>query len=279
MAVYLNEELMIRLLKTIQRSVKYRIKLFPVRSAKIERSGFSHRRSLFSEFRIIEFISPLRSQTAMPLTKQEINRKLFHLFALLLPIGIFYLPKVFGISEVIPPVILTGLLLAIAVLETARFRKPEIQKKFRVCFGSMLRQEENKTITGSTYFIASAMICSFLFLNEPHISFMALTLFSIGDAAAAVAGQSIGKIKIGKKSLEGSLACFIACVILFVALFPHLPFLLDEWGGSAPLSLVLITAFAITLFELIPLKITKDLVINDNLSVPVIAGLVMKYFS
>lgn len=213
----------------------------------------------------------------MTLTKQEINRKLFHLFALLLPIGIFYFPKIFGMSELMPPVILVFLLLGIAVLETVRFRKPEIQKKFRACFGAMLRDEENRTITGSTYFVASAMLCSFLFLNEPHISFMALTLFSIGDAAAAVAGQSIGRIKIGKKSLEGSLACFTACIVLFLGLFPHLPFVLDAWGGSAPLSLVFITALVITVFELIPLKISENFVINDNLSVPVIAGLVMKY--
>jgi dolichol kinase len=211
----------------------------------------------------------------MPLSKQEINRKLFHLFALILPAGIFYLPKIRGSSGLTVIVILTLLLLGILFIEILRFHSPKTQEMFQTCFVSMLRREESKTLTGSSYYIASALICAILFRDAPHISFMVLTLFILGDAIAALVGQSMGKIRIGQKSLEGSLACFILCLILCVAVFPHVPLLLDSWDGAVPLPLVFITAFAITLFELIPIRLTRHLTLNDNLSVPVIAGLIM----
>lgn len=211
----------------------------------------------------------------MPLSKQEINRKLFHLVALLLPAGIFYLPRISDISSLMVIIILAFLLLGILFIEILRFNDPGAQKMFQAGFASMLRQEEKKKFTGSTHYIAAALICAVLFRNVPHISFMALTLFILGDAIAALVGQSIGKIRIGKKSLEGSLACFLLCLVMCAAVFPQLPFLLDSWEGHVPFPLALITAFAITLFELIPLRLTRHVTLNDNLSVPIIAGVIM----
>lgn len=213
----------------------------------------------------------------MTLTKQEINRKLLHLFALLMPTGIFYIPKIPGCSDLIPAILLAILLAVIVAVEKLRFNHPKVNDIFRKSFSSMLRKEESGRLTGSTYLIGAALICALLFRDAPHISFMSLTLFILGDAVAAIAGQSIGKIRIGKKTLEGSLACFLLCVMLFFAVFPYIPMLLDIWGGTVPLPLVFIASFAVTIFELVPLKITKHLVINDNLAVPVIAGLFMKY--
>ena len=80
---------------------------------------------------------------------------------------------------------------------------------------------------------------------------------------------------MGKKSLEGSLACFLSCVALSYGLFPFLPGLLDPWGGTLPLPVVLVTAAVVTVFELVPLRIARNIVINDNLAVPVIAGYTM----
>jgi dolichol kinase len=104
---------------------------------------------------------------------------------------------------------------------------------------------------------------------------MVLTMFVLGDAVAALVGISMGRIKIGKKSLEGSVACFVMCVALCYALFPFVPGLLDSWHGSVPIVVALTTALVITIFELVPLKILPGLIINDNLAVPVIAGYVM----
>jgi dolichol kinase len=208
------------------------------------------------------------------LTKEEINRKLLHLFALAMPAGIFYLPK-FSISLTVPLGILASLLAGSILVEHLRFKFPAVQKIFFAMVGSMLREEESRKTTGSTYVIGAALLCGILFRNYLHIAFMVLFLFILGDAVAALVGISMGRIKIGKKSLEGSTACFLMCMTLQYAVFPFLPGLLDSWGGSIPFIIALSTSLAITLFELIPLKITKNLIINDNLAVPVIAGYVM----
>jgi dolichol kinase len=55
----------------------------------------------------------------------------------------------------------------------------------------------------------------------------------------------------------------------YYRLFPEY---LPHGGGRPPILISLVTAFIITIFELVPLKITSKIVINDNLAVPVIAG-------
>jgi dolichol kinase len=210
----------------------------------------------------------------MALTKNEIRRKLLHLFALLMPIGIFYLPA-WSFPSYAAPLILALLLTVCLTVEYLRSNNPDVQDAFVRYFGSMLRKEESTIITGATWVVGSALLCSILFIRHPRITFIAFTLFILGDAVAALVGLSIGKIKIGKKSLEGSLACFFLCLVLFYFVFPYVPGLLDAWGGEAPAVLIWTTSLVVTLFELIPLKITSDITINDNLAVPVIAGYVM----
>jgi len=102
-----------------------------------------------------------------------------------------------------------------------------------------------------------------------------LTLFIVGDAAAAIVGIRFGRIKIGKKSLEGSIACFIVCIVLFYWAFPAIPGILDAWGGRATLISTVAVSTVITVFELIPLRFSPSLTINDNIAVPVIAGYTM----
>jgi dolichol kinase len=54
------------------------------------------------------------------------------------------------------------------------------------------------------------------------------------------------------------------------------PHLLDEWRGSVPLFLALAGSLCITILELFPARITKNVSINDNLTVPVITGIVLQ---
>jgi len=213
----------------------------------------------------------IRAGRASRLTGEEVRRKLLHLVALAMPLGIFYLPR-WSFPESTAIIFLTALFAASVLLEMGRFGSPALQRIYFKLFGALLRKEERFKIAGSTWVMGAAALCAILFYRETYVSCMAITLFVIGDAAAALVGISMGRIKIGKKSLEGSLACFFSCIILSYGLFPLLPGLLDRWGGRMPLPIVLVTAAAVTVFELVPLRITKKLTINDNLAVPVIAG-------
>ncbi len=211
----------------------------------------------------------------MRLPREEIQRKLLHLVALLMPIGILFGPA-WSFPRLLMPVLLFTLFSVSLIVEIYRFHNPFVQKLVLNAFGSMMRSEERCCkISGSTWIIGAAFLCSVLFSHHRDISFMALTLFILGDAMAALVGIRFGRIKIGKKSLEGSLACFGICVILFFAVFPLVPGLLNAWGGRAPMGAILAVSLVITAFELVPLKFSRGLTINDNIAVPVIAGYTM----
>jgi len=214
----------------------------------------------------------------MRLPKEEIARKLLHLFALTMPAGIYYLPKITG-AWYHPTIILAVLFFGSVIVEKLRQVHPQVQDIFYKFAGSMLRKEEKHTTTGSTWVIGSALICSILFKDNPWISCVVLTLFILGDAVAALVGMSMGRIKIGKKSLEGSAACFLLSFLLSYLVFPFVPGVLSPLGGKISFAAAVVTSFAITIFELVPLRITSKITINDNLAVPVIAGYVLLFMT
>jgi dolichol kinase len=210
-------------------------------------------------------------------SKEEINRKLLHFTALLMPLGIFYGPKlVAGMPPFLPAVLLGLLTLFSLLVEAVRRSNPFFKSRFNRWFGSMLRNEEEFKTTGATHIIAGAFLCALVSQDTPHIACMVLTAFILGDAAAALAGQRYGRTRVFGKSLEGSLACFALCLILLLAVFPLLPSLLDAWGGAVPPALALLTAAVITLLELLPIKLPGGLVLNDNLAAPVLSVMVLQ---
>ena len=212
----------------------------------------------------------------MRLPREEIFRKLLHLFALAMPAGIYYVPQ-WGAAWYVPTIILAVVLAGSIIVEKLRRINPAIQEIFYTIVGSMLRKEEKQRTTGSTWVIGAGFICSIIFRNDTWIAFIVLMLFVLGDAVAALVGMSVGRIKIGKKSLEGSAACFCLCMLFFYVVFPFIPGLIPLPGGRLPIAVTLATSLAITIFELVPLRITPKLIINDNLAVPVIAGLVLRW--
>jgi dolichol kinase len=216
----------------------------------------------------------------MTLAKEEINRKLLHVVSgSLMPLGIFYIPKLTGWSLWSPAIILATLLVPSAAVEFLRLRSERFQKFFYVVWGAMLRREESKKLTGWTWVFSGAVLCSVVFYNEPHISFIVLSLFIFGDGVAALVGLSMGRIKIGNKSLEGSTACFLLCLVFCFAVFPLVPGVLDTWDGRMPVALGISISLAITVQELFPIRLTRTITINDNLSVPVITGIIIKFLS
>jgi dolichol kinase len=223
----------------------------------------------------------------MALPKEEIYRKVLHIFSgSIIPSLILYIPiyvphfssfPSWFTPELYPPVLACVFTAMFISIEILRFKVPFIQNLFYGLSGATLRPYEDKKMTGATYMVAGAFICSIVFIKQPFISFMVLCSFIWGDAVAALVGQSIGRIKIGKKSFEGSLGCFVLCMILYIAIFPLVPHLLDAWHGRMPFLLALISSLCITVMELFPFTFAKKHVINDNLTVPVLTGIVMQF--
>ncbi len=185
------------------------------------------------------------------LSKEEINRKLLHVLAVVLPAGIFYGPDFFEVERI------WACILALSLT-----------------FFSILRKEEKHQLTGATYLIAGGAICSLISLQgegAAACAFIGLTFFILGDAAAALTGKAFGRIKIGSKTLEGSIGCCLLCLVLGVFVFPELPGFLEGWGGELSLVQVLVLSFAVSLLELVPFKI-PGVEINDNLYVPAVTS-------
>ncbi len=180
----------------------------------------------------------------------ELLRKGTHLSGLIIPILYFFLDKPIM-------VIVGGSLFCIAiVVELAKRLFPTFSNYFFRYLKPLLRVHEQKgAITGATYYLTSIFLCILIF--DKSIAITCILFITLGDTAAALVGKRWGRTKlIGNKSLEGSAACFVVC--LLTTLFSINP-------------IVGITgAFFATVTELLPLRI------DDNLTVPLISGAVMQ---
>ena len=119
------------------------------------------------------------------------------------------------------------MLLISIFFEVLRQRSVCFGEWFNTTFGSMLRAEEKKLLTGATYVVTATFFCAWMStINETMAacSCIALTLFILGDAVAALAGKSIGRIRIGENT-EGALAVFCSVWFLPIGYFHNVELL------------------------------------------------------
>ena len=184
--------------------------------------------------------------------KAEILRKILNLGALFLPILFYHLPYKTG------RLVLATIALVIVSADVLRLHFTAVKDVFVIAFGSFLRRHEFLSLTGATYLILSAVVCSILF--PKILTIAACSFLLVGDSVAAVIGQSLVSIKIfGNKTLLGSLGFFGSCLVV-VLLIPELKF---EIG--------LIGAIVATVIEALPIPV------DDNFSVPLVSAFVMFY--
>lgn len=179
----------------------------------------------------------------------EFKRKAIHLVALAIPIGYFFLPKLLSL------LILTPFALGSIVIDIIRLKRLPLHGFLNRLIGPVLREHENSDFTGSSYILTASVLSIILF--DKSVAVAAISFIILGDIAAALIGRRYGKIKIKRKSLEGSLACLFMCLLVAV-IVPGFPL----WIG-------VVGAFVATVVEGITFPI------NDNFSVPLVSGLVM----
>ena len=121
----------------------------------------------------------------------------------------------------------------------------------------MLRLHEmDGKYTGATWVFIGSILTIAIFPKE--IAVISLIYMCIGDTVAGLVGRKFGKMKFYDKTIEGSLAGLIVCLLS--------GFLVQL---SLPLVVVFSGAFAAMFIELLPISI------DDNLSVPLFAGTIM----
>ena len=182
---------------------------------------------------------------------RELLRKSIHLSGLTLPVIYLFLDQP-------TMLVLMGILTGVALtIELVKWISPRFSEFFFRIFTPLLRVHERKgAMTGATYYLISAFLCIFFFAKM--IAIVCIFFMVLGDMAAALVGKKWGRTKLlGKKSLEGSAACFIVCTaIALVKLNPVI---------------AIVGALVATIVELIPFPI------DDNLTVPLISGAVMHF--
>ena len=145
--------------------------------------------------------------------KDELKRKGFHLLSLVYVFGYWYLPK---------STVIWGLAIAIGIvvlLELLRFNVPACNDFFCRNFKGFYREEEAKKVSGLIGTLSGALITVLIFSNK-YMVMASFLYLAFGDSLAALVGKTFGKHKIyAGKSLEGSIACFTACLIAGLFLF------------------------------------------------------------
>ena len=172
--------------------------------------------------------------------------------------------------------VMLGVFLISLTIDLSRLYSTSFRLWFFKWFGSMMRKQEATQLTGATYIIAGSLICSCISLaSQPFAAsaFLSLTLFILGDAVAALCGKAFGKIKVGEKTLEGAIGCFVLCLVL-TCVFPQLPSFLELWGRDFSWMHIIFFPLGIALLELFPIKFGR-IILNDNLYVPAIVSLLV----
>jgi dolichol kinase len=191
---------------------------------------------------------------------KEILRKAIHISSLSIPLIYRY---VLHFNKKISFLILIPLTVTFILIETFRIEHRTFKRFYHNIFGIVMRKHELSDFTGAVYVLVSAVICISVF--PKNIAFMSLAFLAIGDTLAAVIGLSFGKRRIPgtKKSIEGSIGCFVG-----IFLFGFIYYICDENLGIA-MGTIALGALTATLAE------AWKFPLDDNLKIPVISGIVM----
>lgn len=183
-----------------------------------------------------------------------LTRGLFHICGgLFFPVVALFLPRI-------------GLLIFLGVVtfvflafDLIRFKVPAIKRLVFWIFKPLMREKEASSLTGASYLLVASLIVFVVFTRD--IAVLSLCFLAVGDAVAGIVGKKMGKRRLLSKTLEGDMACFISCVLMGSVL--HYAVI------DVPLLTILVGSASAAIIEAIPLRI------NDNLTMPLFAGLMM----
>ncbi len=184
-----------------------------------------------------------------PGLRLELGRKSIHLAMFVFPAWIAWAPD---------PLRHHGLLFALLVILTTdvlRLRWPPFRSLLHRRLGAYLRPHEHGRLTSVHYLTLAAVVLAWI--APRSIAATALGFLVVGDAFAALVGERWGRRRLGRKSLEGSVACFAGCIAAGALFMPQ------QW------TVVAAAAAVATAVEALPTGV------NDNLSVPFIAAVTL----
>ena len=190
------------------------------------------------------------------ISKGEISRKLIHVTNVIIPVGyLFIFPFKFHML-----IILFCLSVLFILVDFSRTRISWLNTFFKKTFNFMLRTHElDGQLTGATWVVIGSFLTVAFFQKE--IAILALLFMGLGDTTAGIIGSQFGKIRIWNKTVEGTLAGLVVCLIV-AAFFPEISFWVRTGGAVSAM-----------IAELIPFPV------DDNVRIPIFSGTIMMFLS
>jgi dolichol kinase len=130
-------------------------------------------------------------------------------------------------------------------------------------FKFIIKEKEKKGLLTTTLLILSVFLSVVLFRKD--IAITAILFLIFGDAASAMVGSRFGRIKVLSRSLEGSLAFFITCLVIGT--------IINFTKTGLPWRVMFIGALAATVSELLPFPV------DDNFTIALFSGIIMSLVS
>ena len=172
--------------------------------------------------------------------------------------GSIPLAAIYG-SSLFMVVLLSALSGAALVVEGLRLLIPGLNRRLLARFRLLLKESEERRITGATYVVVAAL-AAFLLFDKP-VAVAAVFFLAVGDPVAALVGTRIGGPRVFGKSPFGTLAFFGAALAVAGALAA---------GGVVSFgAAVVVGAAAAAVVEMLPLGV------DDNVTVPLVGGAAM----
>jgi len=183
--------------------------------------------------------------------QNKLWRRLWHLLGgSFFPILAFFVPKELLLITLGA---ITGVFIA---WEIARLNNAKVNKWMTSHLGVISKEEERFRPIGTTYFLIAALAV-FLFFDK-YVAITSLLFVSIGDLMATIIGEQYGKPILSNKSLEGSVACLVSCLLVGVLMTRISPAITPQTALAG--------AVTATIVELLPIPV------DDNLTIPVISA-------
>jgi len=183
---------------------------------------------------------------------KHIGRKFFHFFGGLGLISLSYL-----LERRDALICYFVIILAVLAIDITRLRIAALNRFMQKRFSRFIRENEANKLTGTGPYVLGVGLSFFLYQAE--LAMAAVLFLACGDVMATAIGERFGRTKIaGKKSLEGTIAFFIAAILsgmMLNLIFIHVPF-----------GILLFGALVAAGVELLPLPL------NDNLMIPLVSG-------
>jgi len=148
--------------------------------------------------------------TAQPTGRVQPLRKLIHLGGAAFPLLYLCTPR-----QTVLPITLAALVLVILV-EGGRQIWPPLERLFERFIGPAMRRGEERKPTAGTWSMLGLVVAVLAFKRD--LAIPAMFYAQLGDPAAEIIGRRWGRHRFSNgKSLEGSLGCFAASLVVGLA--------------------------------------------------------------